>query len=241
MQKKISYLEQERGQRSPSVATMAYIFLFSRVKYCPFHSQYVICSFPYDRSMIRFKNVLWFTVARGGARFLSFSRLFRAPTNSSVGVARHKINALSNAIISKNYKSPWNKATPYYIASYGNRVETSKTSKRGWIFRERERKSSDFVYDRQFSEMTRYFPADSINVRILRNRFYSSIVLSIYDLLREFFWILIFKLAKLWNNRTFTFVGTEFDSHRFSRSWFDKVFESISLHEKKNRWPFRKR
>lgn len=65
MQKKISYLEQERGQRSPSVATMAYIFLFSRVKYCPFHSQYVICSFPYDRSMIRFKNVL------SGSRWLA--------------------------------------------------------------------------------------------------------------------------------------------------------------------------
>lgn len=40
----------------PSLSLFLY-FSFDRVKYCPFHSQYVICSFPYDRSMIRFKNV----------------------------------------------------------------------------------------------------------------------------------------------------------------------------------------
>ena len=51
---------------------------------------------------------------------------------------------------------------------------------------------------------------------------------------REFFSILIFRLAR--NNRIISsFVGSEFDSHRF-----DKVFESISLHGK-NGWPFRKR
>lgn len=113
MQKKISYLEQGRGQRSPSVGNNGeYFSLEPRVKYCPFHSQYVICSFPYDRSMIRFKNVLRFTVARGGPRFLSFSRLFPARTNSSVGVARHKIKLYRTRSSWKIIRVlGWNKAT----------------------------------------------------------------------------------------------------------------------------------
>lgn len=181
MQKKISYLEQERGQRSPSVATMAYIFLFSRVKYCPFHSQYVIYSFPYDRSMIRFKNVLWFTVARGGARFLSFSRLFRAPTNSSVGIARHKINALSNAIISKNYKSPWMR--PRLIISPLTEIEWKRRRHRRedeFSEREKESRATLFTID-NFPRWRVIFPrirsaSGFSGIGFIRRSFYPSII-----------------------------------------------------------------
>lgn len=101
--KKISYLEQKRGQRKP---TMARNFSLGRVKYYPFHSQYVICSFPYDRSMIRFKNVHRFARDRDALSPVPFfSRLFRARANPSAGVAAEN-QTLSKSMISKNYESP---------------------------------------------------------------------------------------------------------------------------------------
>lgn len=146
------------------LATMANIFLSSRVKYCPFHSQYVICSFPYDRSMIRFKNVLRFTVARGGPRFLSFSRLFPARTNSSV--ARHKIKLYRTRSSWKIIRVlGWNKATRIpprqEIANiYAIDVSTewrSKIDRREDEFPDRRKPSNKTLFTiGQFSEMARY-------------------------------------------------------------------------------------
>lgn len=96
------------------MATMARDFsLNGQVKYCPFHSQYVICSFPYDRSVIRFKNV------RRYSPVPFFSRLFRARANSSAGVAGRKSNFIEADDLEKHYQGVlgWNKAA--CVASYG--------------------------------------------------------------------------------------------------------------------------
>ena len=229
MQRKISYLEQERGQKSPSVATMAYIFLSSRVKYCPFHSQYVICSFPYDRSMIRFKNVLWFMVEPDS--FLS--RICFALEQTRVSASRGTKSTLYRTRWSWKIIRVlgWNKATritpPLTESTFQPSGNIEDRMNLQIFFREEESRATKLYLSDNFSRwrvMVHHYRI------IALSRFYSFHL----PREREFFSILIFRLAR--NNRIISsFVGSEFDSHRF-----DKVFESISLHGK-NGWPFRKR